>query len=97
MRRIPRGRVATYRQVAELAGLGRHARLVGYVLSALGGGRLPWHRVINARGEVSPRACPVAEDEQRARLEAEGVVFDARGRVDLGRYRWRPRAARAAE
>ena len=93
VRRIPRGRVATYGQIAELAGLGGHARQVGYALAALDGDRLPWHRVVNARGEVSPRARPGAEDEQRARLEAEGIVFDASGRLDLGRWRWRPRVA----
>ena len=94
MRRIPRGRVATYGQIAELAGLGRHARLVGYALSALEDERLPWHRVINARGEVSARARAEGQLEQRARLEAEGIVFGPRGRVDLERYRWKPRVER---
>ncbi|MCE2391998.1 MAG: MGMT family protein [Proteobacteria bacterium] len=91
VRRIPRGRVATYGQIAEMAGLGRHARLVGYALAAIREQRLPWHRVINARGEVSPRARSEGQHEQRARLEAEGIVFGPGGRVDLGRYRWRPR------
>jgi methylated-DNA-protein-cysteine methyltransferase-like protein len=88
---IPAGRVASYGQIAELAGLPRQARQVGYALSALPAGHaLPWHRVINARGEISVRSRAAAAAEQRARLEAEGVAFDANGRVDLARYRWRP-------
>lgn len=89
--RIPRGKVATYGQVAGLAGLPGRARLVGYALSSLNDPSVPWHRVINARGEVSLRSGGSEADEvQRLRLEAEGVEFDARGRVDLARYRWRP-------
>jgi methylated-DNA-protein-cysteine methyltransferase-like protein len=93
VRRIPRGRVASYGQVAELAGLPRQARLVGYALHALDeeDGAVPWQRVINARGEVSRRSEPGTEELQRVLLEAEGVPFDARGRVDLARYRWNPR------
>jgi len=92
VRRIPAGKVATYGQVAALAGLPGHARQVGYALHALsdGDGDVPWQRVINARGEVSPRSEPGWEGYQRARLEAEGIAFDARGRVDLERFRWRP-------
>ena len=91
VRRIPRGRVATYGQVAELAGLPGHARQVGYALHALSSGTVvPWHRVVNATGSCSLRAVPGAELEQRLRLEREGVRFDARGRVSLSRVRWRP-------
>ena len=90
--RIPRGRVATYGQVAALAGAPRHARQVGYALYDLpAGSDLPWHRVINARGEVSPRSEPGWEGFQRQLLEAEGIEF-RRGRVDLGSYRWEPAA-----
>ncbi len=90
VRRIPRGRVATYGQVAALAGLPGHARLVGYALHALPeGARVPWQRVINAKGEVSARVVPGYDGYQRAVLKREGVRFDARGRVDLARYRWR--------
>ncbi len=93
IRRIPRGRVATYGQVASLAGLAGHARQVGYALHALGKGtRLPWHRVINAKGEVSRRRRPGEELSQRMLLEREGVRFDGRGRVALARLRWNPRA-----
>ncbi len=88
--RIPRGRVATYGQVAALAGAPRHARQVGYALYDLPtGDSLPWHRVINAKGEVSPRSEPGWDGFQRRLLEAEGVRF-RRGRIDLGRYRWEP-------
>ena len=92
VRRIPRGRVATYGQVAELVGLPGGARQVGYALHALDGGSgVPWQRVLNARGEVSARSGPGwQEGYQRHLLEEEGVVFDLRGKVDLRRYRWRP-------
>lgn len=91
VRRIPRGRVATYGQVAALAGMPRQARLVGYALHALPDhARLPWHRVINAQGGISlGRGVPGGELSQRFRLEAEGVEFDANGRVSLRRFGWR--------
>ncbi len=96
MRRIPRGRVATYGQVAALAGYPSHARQVGYALHDLpDGSDVPWQRVINARGEVSPRRGAGPEQGwQRHLLEEEGVKFDARGRVDLERHRWEPRRRR---
>jgi methylated-DNA-protein-cysteine methyltransferase-like protein len=88
---IPRGRVASYGQVAALAGVPGQARQVGYALAALDPAHeLPWHRVINARGEISRRAVRGDEQRQRALLEAEGVRFDADGRVSLARYGWRP-------
>jgi methylated-DNA-protein-cysteine methyltransferase-like protein len=95
--RIPRGRVATYGQIALLAGLPGQARQVGYALAALPSGnpeRIPWQRVLNAKGEVSPRRGEgrgTAEGLQRSRLEREGVRFDAAGRLLLAVYRWRPR------
>ena len=91
--RIPRGRVATYGQIAELAGMPRAARQVGYALAALRDvdGKVPWQRVVNARGEISARAEPEFEGLQRAMLEREGVRFDAAGRIALERYLWRPR------
>ena len=92
VRRIPRGRVATYGQVATLAGLPGCARQVGYALHALDGeSDVPWQRVINARGECSPRADRGAEEIQRLLLEGEGLAFDPRGRVDLRGRQWRPR------
>jgi methylated-DNA-protein-cysteine methyltransferase-like protein len=92
VRRIPRGRVATYGQIAELAGLPGHARQVGYALHALPDvTTVPWHRVLNAAGALSLRAVPGAELTQRQLLEQEGVGFDLRGRVRLSLVRWRPR------
>lgn len=93
VRRIPRGRVATYGQVARLAGLANAARQVGYALHALGGGTaLPWHRVINSAGRISlpPGAGGV---EQRFRLLEEGVTVDPGGRIPLRRHQWKPRKA----
>jgi methylated-DNA-protein-cysteine methyltransferase related protein len=88
--RIPEGKVATYGQVALLAGLPGRARLVGYALSALTDRSVPWHRVVNARGEISERSDGGdGETVQRLRLEREGVRFDAHGRIDLRRYGWR--------
>jgi len=91
VRRIPRGRVATYGQIASLAGLARQPRLVGYALHALPNNTtVPWHRVINARGMVSVRSDGTASLSQRLLLEREGVHFDGRGRVSLERHQWRP-------
>jgi methylated-DNA-protein-cysteine methyltransferase-like protein len=93
VRRIPRGRVASYGQVALEAGLPGHARQVGYAMAALpDDSDVPWHRVVNARGEISRRAGGghVPERIQRALLEAEGVAFDARDRIDIERFRWDP-------
>lgn len=92
VRRIPAGRVATYGQVASLAGLAGHARQVGYALHALPEGTtVPWHRVVNASGSISARALPGAELVQQQLLAREGVRLDARGRVALTRVRWVPR------
>lgn len=90
VRTIPTGRVTSYGVVARLAGLPGHARQVGYALAALPEEHeVPWHRVINARGEVSLRSGGRAHERiQRARLEAEGVVFDEGGRVDLTSFGW---------
>jgi len=90
--RIPKGRVATYGQVALLAGLPRKVRLVGYALSAVRNYLpIPWHRVVNAKGQISSRfeESP-AEELQRLRLEDEGVIFDARDCIPLIHYQWHP-------
>lgn len=86
--RVPRGKVATYGQIARLAGLPRRARLVGSALAALLDESVPWHRVVNAQGRISRRAEAGSEGEQRARLEKEGVVFEG-GRIPLRRFRWK--------
>lgn len=92
VQQIPHGLVATYGQVARLAGLQGGARQVGYALHALPeGSPVPWHRVINAQGRISPRSGDSpAGIIQRLRLEAEGVEFDKTGRIALQRFQWRP-------
>lgn len=90
IRRIPRGRVATYGQVARLGGVANGARQVGYALHALREGTtVPWFRVLNARGASSLR--DGGDVTQRLLLEHEGVRFDAGGRTDLAVHGWRPR------
>lgn len=87
---IPEGTVTTYGRVAAMAGIPGQARQVGYALAALAADHdLPWHRVINARGEISRRADGNCDQAQRALLEGEGVRFD-RGRVSLERFGWAP-------
>jgi methylated-DNA-protein-cysteine methyltransferase-like protein len=93
IRKIPRGRVATYGQIAELAGLEGHARQVGYALHNLPAkSDVPWHRVVNSRGEISPRSAGDSHELQKFLLEEEGVEFDLRGRMDLKRFQWKPKA-----
>ncbi len=95
VRKIPRGRVACYGQIARLAGLGNHARLVGYALHALPPrSGVPWHRVLNARGRVSLPGS--AAQTQLQLLEREGVRPSANGAIDLPRYQWRPSSPRAS-
>jgi methylated-DNA-protein-cysteine methyltransferase related protein len=94
---IPVGRVASYGQIAQLAGLvGRSAaRQVGYALAALSGdSAIPWHRVVNAAGKISARSDPDRPDYQRLLLEEEGVEFGLGGVISLERYAWRPDVAR---
>lgn len=93
IQKIPRGRVATYGQIAALAGNPRAARQVVRALHASSGSRkLPWHRVINAAGRIS-----LAEGRgyelQRALLEDEGVEFGLSGKISLTRFGWRPRGS----
>ena len=94
--RVPKGRIATYGQIAHLAGLPRQARLVGYALHALPvNTRVPWHRVVNAQGAISTP--PRSAVKQRRLLEGEGVRFDARDRISLDSFQWTPRARRGAD
>lgn len=87
---IPPGRVSTYGDVARFAGLPGAARRVGRALRGLPADtRMPWHRVVNAGGRISLPGGSPGYREQRARLEAEGVVFCG-DRLDLRRFRWRP-------
>jgi methylated-DNA-protein-cysteine methyltransferase-like protein len=89
VRQIPPGTVVTYGQVAALLGTPRAARAVGYALRFLPAGTdVPWHRVINHRGQISLRTPIESPLLQRVLLEEEGVVFDTEDRVDLSLYRW---------
>ncbi len=98
VRRIPRGRVATYGQVADLAGMHGAARLVGYALHASKEHHgVPWHRVLAAGGRLSlVKLDPDAAMTQRIRLEHEGVRFTARGTVDMAAHQWAPERGRSA-
>jgi methylated-DNA-protein-cysteine methyltransferase-like protein len=85
---IPSGKVATYGDVAALAGIPGAARRVGRALKALPAETaIPWHRVVNARGRASLPQGSASQYTQRQRLEAEGIVFRANGSLDLRRYR----------
>src|SRR5690242_4883903 len=102
VRRIPRGRVATYGDVALVAGKARAARQVGYALAALRGAKhdVPWQRVLGARPRgfaVISILDPMGAAVQRSLLEKEGVRFDDRGRVDLARFGWAKARRRGAE
>jgi methylated-DNA-protein-cysteine methyltransferase-like protein len=89
IKKIPKGKVATYGVIAAMAGNPRGARQVVRALhSSSAKHRLPWHRVINSKGEISlPRGA--GYEEQRARLERERIVFKANGAVDLAKYLWK--------
>ncbi len=92
VKKIPRGKVASYGQVARVAGMGRNARLVGYALHALrddNAERVPWQRVINAQGYCSIKEPPMAAEIQQRILETEGVEFSSRGKVDWKRFGWK--------
>lgn len=87
---IPAGQVSTYGQIAAMAGNPRGARGVVWILhSSSKSAKLPWHRVINSKGKIS---LPHGDgyEEQRFRLEAEGIQFDERGTINLKRYLWQP-------
>lgn len=91
VRQVPSGKVVTYGQVAALLENPQAARAVGYALRFLpSGADVPWHRVINHQGQISPRYPAESPMLQRAFLEEEGVMFDAQGCVDLSVYRWQP-------
>lgn len=88
---IPQGCVATYKQVAALAHIEgpSGARQVGYALAALpAGSDVPWHRVVNVKGQLALRADGEWSGEQYDRLALEGVECDAQGHIDLARYAW---------
>ncbi len=89
VRSIPRGRVATYGQLATWLGSPRAARAVGYAMFNVQDPEVPWHRVVNHKGEISEGGHLNRPDLQRKLLAREGVKLDAVGRIDLKRFGWR--------
>lgn len=89
VRSIPRGRVMTYGQIAEILGEGYTPRTVGFVMHS-SNDKTPWHRVVNAQGGCSTRGIVLPHDKQQRMLEAEGVSFNERGRCALQTYLWIP-------
>lgn len=89
VRSIPRGRVMTYGQIAEILGEGYTPRTVGFVMHSAND-KTPWHRVINAQGGCSTRGLVLPHDKQQRMLEAEGVSFNERGRCELQQFLWIP-------
>ena len=88
VREIPPGRVATYGQIAWIVGAAS-PRMAGYALGGLSEDTdVPWQRVVNRHGGISPRGDPLATDRQRKRLIEEGIQFQPDGRIDLDRYGW---------
>lgn len=85
---IPYGKVATYGQIAKMAGLPKHARLVGRVLQQVEDKYLPWHRVINSQGKISLSKLDARGDNlQIVKLQAENIVVNA-GKINLKLYQW---------
>ncbi len=85
---IPPGKVATYGQIARLVG-GCTPRMVGFSMAALPeGSHVPWQRVINYKGKISPHGFGYGSALQRQLLEEEGVVFDLEGKVDFNAFGW---------
>ena len=89
VRSIPRGRVMTYGQIAEILGEGYTPRTVGFVMHS-SNDKTPWHRVVNAQGGCSTRGIVLPHDKQQRMLEAEGISFNQRGRCELQEYLWIP-------
>jgi methylated-DNA-protein-cysteine methyltransferase-like protein len=91
VRRIPPGKVATYGQIARWLGAPRSARAVGWAMHGTPhGARVPWQRVVQRGGSLSPTVSPQEPGRQRRLLEREGVTFLLDGRIDMARHQWRP-------
>ncbi len=93
VRQIPAGKVATYGQIADLAGLYGKARVVGYAMFQVdtASDDIPWHRVINAKGEISYSSLREGGDYlQKQMLEQEGIEFNSAGKINLSKYKWQP-------
>jgi methylated-DNA-protein-cysteine methyltransferase-like protein len=90
VRRIPRGRVMTYGQIAYILGKGYTPRTVGFVMHSANESKIPWQRVINSQGRCSTGRIVLPSDMQQRLLQREGVKFDASGRCDLQAFLWHP-------
>ena len=90
VRQIPSGKVMTYGQIANILGKGYTPRTVGYVMHAAETENLKWQRVINSQGACSTGRMTIPMNLQQELLEAEGVVFDEKGRCDLHIFQWHP-------
>lgn len=90
VRQIPRGRVMTYGQIAEILGEGYTPRTVGYVMHGADSEKVPWQRVINSQGACSTGKMTMPVNLQQNMLESEGVVFSEKGKCDLKSYLWSP-------
>src|SRR5436853_6827702 len=97
VRRIPRGRVMTYGQIAYILGEGYTPRTVGFVMHGADERKTPWHRVINSQGRCSTARVVLPSDKQQRLLEREGVKFDASGRCDLEVFIWQPNQDRCQD
>jgi len=90
VKKIPFGKIATYGQIAEIAGFPRQARMVGYALNALPEELdIPWHRVINSQGKISIGSGSGRGEYQRSLLENEGITFTLSGKISLSEFRWK--------
>ena len=90
VRQVPRGRVMTYGQIAEILGEGYTPRTVGYVMHGAEGENVPWQRVINSQGACSTGKMTMPVNLQQNMLESEGVAFNEKGKCDLRTYLWFP-------
>ena len=97
VKQIPRGRVMTYGQIADILGDGYTARTVGYVMHGADAENVAWQRVINSKGMCSTGRLTIPENIQQKMLESEGIEFNAKGRCDLQRYIWYPKGHEPAE
>lgn len=96
VRQIPPGNVMTYGQLAIVLGEGYTARTIGYVMHGADGG-VPWQRVINSQGKCSTGRLTIPINLQQELLETEGVVFNASGKCDLGKFQWWPDGAESKD
>lgn len=96
IQQIPKGKVATYKQIASLAGKPHGARGVAWILhSSSTTHKLPWHRVLNSQGSISFEPRTFNFKEQKRKLQSEGVHIDANGRLSLEKFQWKKKPAKA--